>query len=472
MKIFVDNLKYSFRIFTIVAVGFLIGVAVGEVQQVINLGLSVLIALSVLFITVGAINYLLKNQYLTLAASMFVFIFIGIIYNLQFAHSVVPKINFGTDVTITGVVADRPDLSKGKQKIVVDAIENGRKTRILVFLPHFPAYRVGDELRISGQIDKPAMIEDFDYPGYLKGQKIFSYIRQPKSVEKIGQSGKIGYRFRASLFNLAQKIENVLQKTLPEPQASLAEGLILGAKKDLPADFVLALQRTGLTHIVALSGYNVTIIVIALSALLLTIIGRKKTFWLSVVLVLFFVTMTGGASSVVRAAIFSIAIIFGQTMLGRPGDQTNLMLLAAIVMVLFNPFILCHDIGFQLSFLAFCGLIYLSPILKKSFASRKGRYIPENIRNTAAETLSAQFAVLPIMIFQFKQISLIAPVSNILILWIIPLTMLYSFIVGLIGLLWLPAAKIFADAAWPLLTYIIDGVVWMSKIPFASYVWK
>lgn len=466
-SVFVYNITFPFRIFTIMALGFLFGIIIASWLPIGMINQFILLSIAGLFILVLLVNILLKNNYLALFVLIFLSLVLGVYYlNVKYSQYH-PEFEIGEEKIYQGVVVSKPDNSGKKQKIVLEI--NGQ--RVLVYASKFPIYQSGDKLEVYAKIEKPEKIEDFDYPGYLMGQKIFVIIPNPERIETVDQSQNIKLILFRNLYNFSDKIGSVLKKALPEPQASLAAGLILGTKEDLPESLTLDLKKTGLSHIVALSGFNVTIIIIALSTILSATIGRKKTFWFGLGLVTLFVIMTGASPSVVRAGIFSMLIIFGQSILGRPGDRTNIMLLAAVLMSLQNPFIVRYDVGFQLSFLAFCGLIYISPYLKELFGKRRGYLIPANLRNILAETLSAQIAVLPIMIFQFKQISLIAPFTNILILWSIPLSMLYSSIVGMIGLIYMPLASIFANAAWPLLTYIIFGVEWMARIPFSSHVW-
>jgi len=243
--------------------------------------------------------------------------------------------------------------------------------------------------------------------------------------------------------------------------------LILGIKRNIPDYFNDALSKTGLTHIIALSGYNITIILIVLGNVLLGYLNRKQVFIVGMLFVLAFVVLTGAASSVVRAAIFSLMVIFGKT-IGRQADFTNLILLAAVTMLLLNPFLLRSDVGFQLSFLAFAGIIYLSPVIKKIFEKEKYKKIPEWIKNPLTETLSAQILVTPLILTIFGRVSFISPLANVLVLWIIPLSMGLAFAVGLAGIIFYPLGFVLAFLLWPCLEFIIQTVLILSKMPLAS----
>jgi len=177
--------------------------------------------------------------------------------------------------------------------------------------------------------------------------------------------------------------------------------------------------------------------------------------------------MTGASASVVRAGIFSLLLLYGKT-LGRKAYQTNLLLLAAAIMLLFNSFLLADDLGFQLSFLAFAGIIYLSPLVGYIFAARRLSILPDWLKKALVETLSAQILVFPLIIFAFGRVSLISPLTNVAVLWILPLAMLLAFFVGISGLLSLYLGKIIGFAAWPVLAYIITVANLGAKIPLAA----
>ena len=185
-------------------------------------------------------------------------------------------------------------------------------------------------------------------------------------------------------------------------------------------------------------------------------------------LVLFFIIMTGLSPSVVRAAIFSLLLIFGKT-IGRKANQVNLMLLAAVAMVIFNPNLLLYDIGFQLSFAAFSGIIIISPLIDRFVLKTKLVDWPAYITKTFSETLSAQLAVMPIIVFSFKIVSLISPIANLAVLWIIPWAMFLVFIGIALSLIWLPLGKISIIVIWPVLKSIIFIINLFSRIPLASF---
>jgi len=292
-------------------------------------------------------------------------------------------------------------------------------------------------------------------------------MNQPKNITFLNCDTSISVRFIGGLYDFSAHFENGLNRVLTEPHASLAAGILLGVKRNIPDSLMTSLNITGLTHVIALSGYNITIIIIIFTKLFLTRLGRRRVFVTGSALILFFVLMTGASPSVTRAAILSLLILFGD-LIGRRADKTNLMLLAAVLMVLINPFVLRFDVGFQLSFLAFAGLIYLSPLFKIMFEKKRLKKLPDGIKLPLIETLSAQLAVFPLIWWQFGRVSLIAPLANILVLPLIPLSMALIFFAGSLTLVNVPLGQITGFITWPVLEYIIEIVELLAKIPLAS----
>lgn len=262
-------------------------------------------------------------------------------------------------------------------------------------------------------------------------------------------------KFNINFSGLLSQANKSIEKILPEPQASFLAGLLFGIDKNIPKNLLEDFNKTGTRHIIALSGYNITIIASLIMGFLLWLgFWRKHAFYLSITAIIFFVFLTGASASVVRAAIMGLLVLLAQQV-GRLSNPKNLLALAAFFMILKEPSALLNNAGLQLSFAATIGIIYLSPYLKK---------LPEIL----ATTLSAQIAVSPLIIFYFHQVSLISPIANLLVLPIIPVTMLVGFIALAIGVLYLPIGIFLAWPAWLFLTYEIKIIELLTKVPFAG----
>lgn len=401
-----------------------------------------------------------------------IFLFLGV---LRFQTSEITRdesqISFynGQKKTFVGVVAAEPDTrdSGVKLKVKSERLEtdgNWKKAdgNVLVNARLYPAYHYGDELEITCKLQKPEPIEEFAYDKYLAKENIYSLCYWPDI--KFLESGR-GNKIVAAILFAKEKLVATVNKILPEPQAAFLGGLLYGAKRGIQADLTEKFNITGTTHIVAISGYNITI----LAALLMGItkgigLTRKKSFWVALFGISFFVILTGASASVVRAALMGLLVLLASRV-GRISKITNALIFAAAVMLVFNPKILAFDVGFQLSFAATIGLVYLSPIFEKYFEKLPSVF---GVKESFVTTLSAIILTMPLILYSFGRISFIAPLANILILPMIPLTMAAGSIAVLGGIIYPGLGQIIGWLAWLFLSYIIKVVEILAKIPWAS----
>jgi len=291
-------------------------------------------------------------------------------------------------------------------------------------------FQYGDKIRLSGKFEEPQKYENFDYAAYLAKDNIYSLVNYPE-IEVIKRNE--GLKLKEILYKIKIVFQKQIDKVFPEPESGFLSGLLLGEKKTMDENLQLALQRSGTTHLIALSGYNITIIVEAVYFLLIGIgVARPKSFFWVLIFLIFFIILTGASPSVVRAGIMGALLILSNK-LGKKYQIRNALFLAALLMILFNPKILRFDFGFQLSFAATLGLIYLKPIFDKLLKVEKQSFF--DWREILATTLSAQIMVLPLLILNFGYVSIVSPITNILIISFIPITMLLGFLAVLISFL-------------------------------------
>ena len=186
-------------------------------------------------------------------------------------------------------------------------------------------------------------IEDFAYDKYLARYDIYSVCYNPKITLLAKDQGNF---VLAGIYKVKNYLVSKINRVLPEPQSSFLSGLLFGAKKAIPADLTAVFSQTGTSHIVAVSGYNVTIIASFLLLLAQNLgLGRKKSFWLIISLIFIFTILTGAQASIVRAAIMGSLILVAQY-LGRLNKIRNALVFTAVIMLLINPKILVNDLGF------------------------------------------------------------------------------------------------------------------------------
>ncbi len=363
-------------------------------------------------------------------------------------------------ITFKGKIIDEPDVRKDHIKYKVRGID--KKGNVLVRTSLFPQYQYGDVLEINCEFTQPEPIEDFRYDKYLALSNIYSICYRGQ-IEKIESNQ--GNLFKSTIFKIKSKVVKVSSQILPEPQASFLGGLLWGAKKGMPQDVLENFNRTGVTHIIAVSGYNITIIAVMLTNLFIGLgLSRKKAFWLIVLGIIFFVVITGSPASIVRAGIMGIVALISTTV-GRATKMHNILVIVCVIMLLYNSKVLIWDAGFQLSFLATIGLIYFVPILEKYT-----KWLPSTfeLRESFTTTLSAIILTTPLILFQFGRFSFLAPIANLLILPVIPINMAVGFLAVVFGLIWLPLGQVIAWISWVILTYVLKLTEILAKLEWAS----
>ena len=376
--------------------------------------------------------------------------------------------NFSGEVVVT----KEPAIKDRMQKIVVENsgalsapnghLEPKQGGRFLITTVAYTKYNYGDKLQVSCPLEIPEEIEGFDYQMYLAKDNILHICKNPK-IKLLAENQGSGF------FSAILKIKNNLQEKiialLPAPQSGLLIGLILGGDDNLSKNIQDDFSKTGLTHIVAVSGYNVTIVAeyLMLTGIFLGL-WRRQAFWLALVGIFLFVVMTGLSASAVRAGVMGGLILWAMKN-GRLSNAQNSIIFSAGVMLVFNPLLLRWDVGFQLSFLATIGIIYFYPLIEKFAIKKHGLGFLSEILFL---TLSAQVFVLPIILNDFQKLSVISPLANLLVLPIIPLTMLFGFLMVVFAFVFPPLAMIFSWLTFLLFKYETSTIEFLASLKFSS----
>lgn len=369
---------------------------------------------------------------------------------------------FGNHSEFTGVVR-KADKNSSKQKLVL-ALEPPYGGQIIVNLQPFPIYDYGDLLQVSGSVKKPPQ----NSIGYFYSQGIVGIADLPK-IEILGKDK--GNYLKAKLLNFKSHLVRIFQNILPRDQAALLAGITFGERSEFSKDLQDKMALTGTTHLVALSGYNISVIAWAAALIFGAYFSRSVSFYLSVFLIIIFVLMTGAEASAVRAAIMGIiAILANQT--ERIFSVRNAIVIAAFLMTLYNPNLLVFDLGFQLSFAALLGIVYILPALKNIFKMKGGGFL--SWKENLLVTFSAELAVAPLLLGIFGKLPLLAIIPNLLVGWAIPYTMGLGFLTAGLGLFSDFLASISGLVANWFLTYelwIIEAFSGLSPILyFKSFV--
>lgn len=380
----------------------------------------------------------------------------------------------GTAVILEGTVVDAPDRRADTAALVVRAsslVESGgpvsAEGRVRVSVPRYPEYRYGDRLRIKGTLSLPEAFQDpktgrtVAYDRMLRAADVrFALFATDVALLERG----VGDLVHTALFNMKDALLARLARTIDEPALALLAGLTLGERGGLGEVWRERFSATGLSHIVVLSGYNMTIVA--------DWIGRALAFAMpgvrvagGIVAIALFAIMAGGGAATVRAAIMAGIVLVARTR-GKENVATRALVYAACAMALVSPRIVLDDLGFQLSFLASLGLIHLAPRFESAFAMVRVRWI----RETLATTLAAQAAVLPLILGKIGVLSLVAPIANLAVLPLLPFAMVATFVTALFAFVIPFAAFLPGSLAQGIAEGVLGLVTIFAGVPLASVV--
>jgi len=373
-----------------------------------------------------------------------------------------------TRIVAEGIVIDEPDERENNTKLTIlfDVVSGEHvDDKVLVTANTFPRFSYGDKIVLSGTLKKPKNFKgeegnEFDYISFLAKDSIFYQMFFPE-IELLSEGN--GNIVKHNLFTLKRAWLNNVGKVIPDPAVSLLGGLVVGAKRSLGADLQEDFRKTGIIHVVVLSGYNVTIVA---EAIMRFFSFLPQLFGISIggIAIIFFAILTGGSATVVRASFMALLVLLARAT-GRTYAITRALFIAGFFMILHNPKILVFDSSFQLSFTATIGLIYLAPKIEQYFKLVPTRW---QLREFATATVATQLLVLPMILYKMGDLSLVALPVNLLILASIPITMLFGFITGVIGFMSSFLSLPFAFVTYALLAYQLKVVDLFASLPFAS----
>lgn len=447
--------------FLYLMIGYLLGLVLGSFY------------LDFEYIRLLALFLLVLGFWIYLGGDFLIFLLIGGIFGVWRLFGVLTPgemniANFVGDVEMRGCIETEVDQRVDKVKYTIDADEillDGEwrdvEGKVLINALRYPVYQYGDCFEIRGELQRPEKIEDFDYDNYLARYDVFAVLYRAQ-MEKIAL--RRGNWLFEKIYLLKGIFEQRLNRIFAEPYGSFVDGLILGSRKGIPEHLLLDFNTTGLTHIIAISGYNITLLIVIVGAFF-DFLSRRMKVLLSVVFIFVFVILVGMSAAVVRAGVMGVIGLLA-LWFGRTSAIGMTMVMAAFVMNLWNPLILLYDVGFQLSFLATLGLVYVSPLIEKGM-----KFLPEfgGVREAGTATLSAQVFALPVILVNFGRLSLISPVANVFVLPLIPLAMFFGFFAVSFSFFnqWL--GLIFGFITFVFLKLMVWEVQFFAALPLASF---
>ncbi|MFQ5943535.1 MAG: ComEC/Rec2 family competence protein [Anaerolineales bacterium] len=382
--------------------------------------------------------------------------------------------------TLTGIVSDYPDVRDEYVglRVSTDSIRYSDSkiplTTIgdaLVRAERFSSFSYGDRVEAVGILETPPEFEDFSYRDYLARQGIFSLM---SNASVTTQETRSGNPFLQALFNLRQEGLETLYSIFPDPEASLLAGILLGIDSGISSEVRNAFNDTSTTHIIAISGFNITI----LAAMVITLTGRtlgmRKGAIAAAIVISLYTILVGADAAVVRAAIMGGLALFARY-LGRVTLALASLSAAAILMTLANPYVL-WDVGFQLSFAATLGLVLYAEPIKDWFVRVTSRWIAagqaKRLSSPVGEfilfTFAAQITTLPLTAYHFQRLSLVSFIANPIVLPAQPPLMMLGGLAVIAGMVWLPLGQLLAWLAWPFPAFTIRVVDLFARFPSAA----
>jgi competence protein ComEC len=471
----------SSRILFLLCLSLIAGIFLESIIKIPQIFLWAFLFAGVLIII---IFLFLKKDVFVVVGFCLLFLALGVIRmqvsEFNILNDELSKLNDTEKISLTGVVIDEPNVKDSSQKIKVKIDDS----MVLVTTSRYPEYQYLDKLNLNGKLETPMETEDFSYKNYLLKDHIYSVMYFPK-IEITGKaSGDLVSAVYSKILWLKGKLRTSIQNNFLPPQSSVLQGIILGDNNSIPQDIKNKFKITGVSHIIAVSGTHVVILSsILMSFLLFLGLWRKQAFCVAVIFICVYVVLVGLPSSGIRAGIMGIIYLSGQA-LGRQSTSSRVIVLAACMMLLFNPLFLFYDIGFQLSFMAVLGLIYFEPLIRgfiKFLASKffririKEKY--ESAIMMLSATIAAQIFTLPIIVYNFGNISFVSPLTNLLILPTVYYLMLFGFLSSLAGLIWSSLGWLLSVPCYFLMAYFLWIVDVFSKpwaykiISNVSWVW-
>jgi competence protein ComEC len=382
---------------------------------------------------------------------------------------------------IEGMVCTEPEVGNttstfqlSASEIQTDDTTKEISGKALIRVPRYRDYHYGDILKVTGKLETPPRFDDFDYRSYLARQGIYSVINYPEI--EILDTGK-GLKPLAWIYSLRDRLSQNLSLALPEPQASLAQGILLGLRGNIPYSLQEAFSRTGTAHLLAISGLHLSIIIGIVLSASIWIFGRRYYIyiWLAFLAIWLYALVTGMRPPVVRGAVMGSMFLLAEY-LGRQHSASTALAFAAAVMVGIEPQVL-WDASFQLSFLAMAGLIFLAPYFQAW--ARKGIAVTIGREGTAASlcnfiadcfavTLAAILATWPVIAYYFNGVSFVGLPATFFALLALPGIIITSALVAVVGLLAPFVAQMLGWIAWLFLSYFILVVQAFDALPFSS----
>jgi len=468
-----------------ISLAFLGGIVLG---WLVSLSFSTwLILAGITFGVAIGLRFVFKqlSSFLFLSVFSIAFLFLGAArYQYSIPHFDAFHIAFYNDreydLLITGALTEPADYRDAYTNLRIDvsAVDTGDTELpvhglILVRVPSNQTYQYGDVIRLRGKLKTPPENEDFSYRDYLAAQGIHSYMT---NAEVTVLPEKRGNPVVAALYAFKQKSLDNIYRMFPDPESSLLAGILLGVDSGLTSELQQAFKNTGTAHIIAISGFNISIIAGIFFTFFSKFLGDRRGAVFAILGIALYTFIVGASPAVVRAALMGTLALFAKQV-GRRQMALNTLLVVVAGMCIVNP-LYVWDVGFQLSFFATLGLIlYATPfseftnqLILKYFPTSTAEKFAELFSEFVLLTLAAQLTTIPIMAYHFQRISLVSFIANPFILPPQPAVMILGGLAVLVSHASLWLGQLAAWVAYPFVAYTIRMVELFNAVPHGTLI--
>lgn len=387
----------------------------------------------------------------------------------------------GQFVTLEGVVIEEPDVRPDDvrlrvqvRRLVAKSVDAQPTGLVLVKTSRAISWRYGDVIRAFGKIDAPPVLAEFNYREYLARKGILSWMPRPEQALRIG-AGE-GNPIYAAILSVKSALRLSTQRIMPAPESALLNGILIGDDNEIPEYIVAAFRRTGTSHIVSISGFNVSVVIALVVPALSRLLNKRRAALVAIPAIVVYTLLVGASASVVRAAVMAIIALIGQ-LLWRRGFTLNTLCAAGFFMLAADPNTL-YDGGFQLSFAATLGLVlYADRItfgvqkrLERRFglARERAQTVTGVLADLTLVTLAAQITTLPLILANFHELSLVTLLTNAMILPLQPAAMILGIVGSATGIASPALGGIAGLPAYALMTATLRIVEWTGSFSWAS----
>jgi competence protein ComEC len=327
--------------------------------------------------------------------------------------------------------------------------------------------KYGDKIEFYLEYEKPSTARNymgFDYSNYLKTKKIFGTVNLKEEDVEIISHDNSNIILR-KIYELRNLMKTKIEKLLPKETSGLCLGMLIGETSGIEENMQEDFRDSSLSHILAVSGANVSYIIVSITYIFNKMCLRKRlSKIISIILLILFMLLTGCTSSVNRACIMAILMLIAE-LLYRKSDVYNNLAISALILLIINPYSLL-DIGFQLSYMGTIGIVFLHDKIGNfiKINNKIVKYFFEMI----AVTTCANLAIIPIMMFHFNTISLTFYFSNIIVGPILGIVVIIGFIMFFISLIFTPISSLIAIVLNLMLKFIIKIAEITANMPFSK----